>query len=177
MSNSETAPADAKNTVMAFGTFDYFHAGHEDYLRQAKALGATLIVVIARDETVKKVKGFKPHFNERKRLRDVAGCRFVDKAVLGNPDDKYAVIKKYAPDILALGYDQFVFTYGLETYFIKEKLDTQIVRLKAFEPQTFKSSLIRRGLTEAALNPTHEVRTETPPFTPTPCESAILSAD
>ena len=165
MFNSETASTATKNTVMAFGTFDYFHAGHEDYLRQAKALGATLIVVVARDETVKKVKGLKPHGSERKRLRDVAGCTFVNKAVLGNADDKYAVIKKYAPNILALGYDQFVFTYGLETYFIKEKLDTEIVRLKAFEPQTFKSSLIRRSLGESI---THLA---------TPCESEVLSAD
>jgi FAD synthetase len=146
---------------MAFGTFDYFHAGHEDYLRQAKELGATLIVVVARDETVKKVKSFKPAFNERKRLRDVANCRFVDKAVLGNADDKYAVIRKYKPDVLALGYDQFVFTYGLENLFIKEKLDIEIARLKSFEPQTFKSSLIKRALTPLA----------------TPCESEVPSTD
>lgn len=147
--------------VMAFGTFDYFHAGHEDYLRQAKALGDTLIVVVARDETVKKVKGFKPSFNERKRLRDVANCPHVDKAILGNADDKYAVIRKYRPNILALGYDQFVFTYGLENLFIKEKLDIEITRLKAFEPQTFKSSLIRSSLTSVA----------------TPCESEVPSID
>lgn len=162
MSNSsDSAGAPTKKTVMAFGTFDYFHAGHEDYLRQAKELGSSLIVVVARDETVKKVKGFKPGFNERKRLRDVANCKHVDKAVLGNPDDKYAVIRKYKPDILALGYDQFVFTYGLENLFIKEKLDIEIIRLKAFEPQTFKSSLIRNSLTALA----------------TPCESEVPSVD
>lgn len=143
-------PNSSENAViMAFGTFDYFHAGHEDYLRQAKALGKTLIVVVARDETVKKVKSNKANFNERKRLRDVAACKYVDKAVLGNSEDKYAVIKKYRPDILALGYDQFVFTYGLKNFFIKEKLDIEVVRLDAFEPQTFKSSLIKQ-----ALNPT-----------------------
>ena len=156
-----TSSNSTSRVVMAFGTFDYFHAGHEDYLRQAKELGATLIVVVARDETVKKVKSFKPSFNERKRLRDVANCRFVDKAVLGNADDKYAVIRKYKPNVLALGYDQFVFTYGLENLFIKEKLDIEIARLKSFEPQTFKSSLIKRALTPLA----------------TPCESEVPSTD
>lgn len=131
---------------MAFGTFDYFHAGHEDYLRQAKTLGEQLIVVIARDETVKKVKGFAPGMNERKRLRDVSACAHVDKAVLGNSEDKYYVIKKHRPNILALGYDQFAFTYGLEKFFINENLDIEIIRLDAFEPQTFKSSLIRQNL-------------------------------
>lgn len=129
--------------VMAFGTFDFFHAGHENYLAQAKALGDELIVVVARDETVKKVKGHAPLYNERKRLRDVQNCKHVSRAVLGNPDDKYRVIKKYAPQVLALGYDQYVFTYGLKNYFIKENLNIEIVRLQAFEPETFKSSLIK----------------------------------
>lgn len=131
--------------VMAFGTFDFFHAGHEDYLKQARALGDELIVVVARDETVKKVKNHAPKYNERKRLRDVAACQYVTKAVLGNSDDKYKVIKRYSPGILALGYDQYVFTYDLKNYFIKEKLNIEVVRLQAFEPQTFKSSLIRRS--------------------------------
>jgi len=162
MPNSSSNPA----VVMAFGTFDYFHAGHDDYLRQAKELGSSLIVVVARDETVKKVKGAKPTFGERKRLRDVANSPHVDKAVLGNADDKYHVIKKYRPNILALGYDQFVFTYGLKTYFIKEKLDVEIMRLKAFEPQTFKSSLIKKSLPSS-----------TPTPTATPCEFATPSVD
>ncbi len=138
-------PNSSPSIVMAFGTFDYFHAGHEDYLKQAKALGDQLIVVVARDDTVKKVKSQAPVFNERKRVRDVANCKHVDKAVLGNSDDKYRVIRKYKPDILALGYDQFVFTYGLRQLFIKEKMNTKIVRLNAFEPRTFKSSLIRQS--------------------------------
>ena len=139
MSNS---PSD--KTVMAFGTFDYFHAGHENYLKQAAALGDKLIVVVARDDTVKKVKNRQPMYSERKRVRDVSNCEHVSKAVLGNADDKYKVIKRYKPDIIALGYDQFVFTYGLRQFFIKEKLDIKIVRLSPFAPQTFKSSLIRQ---------------------------------
>lgn len=132
-------------TVMAFGTFDYFHAGHENYLKQAKALGDSLIVIVAKDDTVRKVKNQKPSFNERKRLRDVLACEHVDKAVLGSLDDKYKVIKKYKPNIIALGYDQFVFTYGLEKLIIEEKLDTKIIRLKPYKPQAFKSSLIKNA--------------------------------
>ncbi len=136
---------------MAFGTFDYFHAGHENYLNQAKALGDELIVVVARDETVKKVKQRTPFYNERRRLRDVSQCEHVTKAVLGNTDDKYKVIRKYRPHIIALGYDQFVFTYGLQQLIIKEQLPTKIVRMKAFEPRTFKSSLLRQCQPESTL--------------------------
>ncbi|MBT4632191.1 FAD synthase [Candidatus Peregrinibacteria bacterium] len=133
---------------MAFGTFDYFHAGHENYLKQAKALGDQLIVVIARDDTVRKVKNKTPMYSERKRLRDVSKSEHVDKAVIGYSEDKYKVIKKYKPNILALGYDQFVFTYGLKQLFIKEGLNTKVVRLHPFEPNTFKSSLIRANATQ-----------------------------
>lgn len=148
-----------KRVVMAFGTFDYFHAGHENYLQQAKALGDELIVVVARDETVQKVKNKAPMFSERKRVRDASNCPHVDKAVLGHADDKYRIIKKFKPDVLALGYDQFVFTYGLRQFFIKEGLNTEIVRLRPYEPGTFKSSIIRKSAEEAAAEPA------------TPCEN------
>lgn len=135
-----------KKIVMAFGTFDFFHAGHENYLKQAKELGDQLIVVVARDDTTRKVKNKKPHFSERKRLRDVMACQHVDKAVLGNLDDKYKIIKKFKPNVLALGYDQFVFTYGLDQFFIKEKLDIEVTRLEPFKPEMFKSSLIKKSM-------------------------------
>ena len=146
-------PSSSSKIVMAFGTFDYFHAGHENYLKQAKALGDTLIVVGARDDTAKRVKNKKPDFPERRRLRDLMACKHVDKAVLGNSDDKYKIIKRFKPDILALGYDQFVFTYGLKQFFIKEKLDIKTVRMQAFKPGTFKSSLIKHA-PKARLKPT-----------------------
>lgn len=139
-------PAGKPKIIMAFGTFDFFHAGHDNYLQQARALGDQLVVVVARDETVKKVKGAAPLYNERKRLRDVQNSKHVDRAVLGFTDDKYRVIKKYAPSVLALGYDQYVFTYGLENYFIKENLNIEMVRLAPFQPETFKSSLIKGAL-------------------------------
>jgi FAD synthetase len=135
----------SKKIVMAFGTFDFFHAGHENYLKQAKALGDQLIVVVARDDTARRVKNSKPQFPERRRLRDVMACPDVDKAVLGNLDDKYKIIKKFKPNVLALGYDQFVFTYGLDQFFIKEKLNIEVVRLKPFKQDTFKSSIIKKS--------------------------------
>ena len=46
----------ARKKVMVFGTFDIFHKGHENFLKQAKKLGDCLTVVVARDETVLKFK-------------------------------------------------------------------------------------------------------------------------
>ena len=41
---------------LAFGTFDYFHAGHEAYLREAQNRCDELHIIIARDTTVQRVK-------------------------------------------------------------------------------------------------------------------------
>ena len=175
MQTSSDPTANRPKKVMAFGTFDFFHAGHEDYLRQARALGDELIVVVARDDTVKKVKNAAPVNNERKRLRDVAACFHVSKAVLGNLDDKYRVIKRYTPDVLALGYDQYVFTYGLRNFFIQEKLGTEIVRLESFRPQTFKSSLIKRSLNRLTEGELKKDRRASDSLSSTPCAQDTLT--
>ena len=49
-----------QHIVMAFGTFDILHEGHENFLKQAKALGNFLLVVIARDKTVKQIRANHP---------------------------------------------------------------------------------------------------------------------
>jgi FAD synthetase len=134
--------------VMAFGTFDAFHAGHENYLRQAKELGDYLMVIIARDDTVKKIKGNRPLHAERQRLASVKASGIADKVILGYHGDKYKVIHKYRPDIIALGYDQFVFTQRLKKTLIDIKLDATVVRLTPYFPQIYKSSLIKKAALE-----------------------------
>ena len=70
--------------VMAFGTFDILHPGHLFYLAQAKKLGNKLIVIVARDNTVKRVKIRPPEHNENERLKKVQAQEYVDEAVLGD---------------------------------------------------------------------------------------------
>ena len=132
------------NRVMAFGTFDYFHAGHQFYLSQAAKLGDELYVIIARDETVKKVKGFYPDNKEKTRTKTVGNFKSVTKAILGNNKDKYEVLKKYKPDTLCLGYDQFAFTQQLQKKIIDLGLNCSIIRLESYKPEVYKSSLIKK---------------------------------
>ncbi|OVE75000.1 hypothetical protein BVX95_00575 [archaeon D22] len=132
--------------VMAFGTFDLFHKGHEYYLTEAKKLGDELVVVVAKDKTVRELKGFFPSEDQRKRKANIEKLKFADKVVLG--DDKnnwYKVIQDNSPDIIALGYDQSFFIESL-----KEKLDefglkTEVVRIRSFYPEKYKSSLFRKS--------------------------------
>lgn len=129
-------------TVMAFGTFDIFHPGHINFLKQAKKYGK-LIVVIARDRTVKRIKGKSPYNAEKQRLRLVKASGLADKIILGSLSDRYAAIKNYRPDIIALGYDQKFFVDELKSELKKIKLNAKIIRLKPFQPKKYKSSILK----------------------------------
>lgn len=137
---------------MAFGTFDFFHEGHEHYLKEAKKLGESLLVVIALDRTVKQIKGEYPVHSEQKRAEVVEKSGLADKVVLGYHGDKHKVIKKYKPAVIALGYDQFTFTQRLKKTLIDLKLDTTIVRVEPYHPQIYKSSLIKKRLQNIEKN-------------------------
>jgi FAD synthetase len=123
---------------MVFGVFDLLHPGHVSFLRQAKRLGDFLIVSVARDLNVEKVKGRKPAQNEKQRLNKVSRLPFVNKAVLGGVKNAIPHIKKEKPDVIALGYDQ-------KSYVDLKQLKkvAKVVRLKPFKPRIFKSSRLR----------------------------------
>ncbi|MBU0667693.1 adenylyltransferase/cytidyltransferase family protein [Patescibacteria group bacterium] len=146
--------------VIAFGTFDYLHAGHEQYLKKAKALGDELIVVIARDKTVKQIKGQPVAHHERKRAKAVRNLNIADSVILGYHKDKHKVLRKYRPNIIALGYDQFVFTQKLRKTLIDLKLDAKIIRIEAHFPQVYKSSILR-NLAEKENEPEKETASKT----------------
>ena len=125
--------------VLGCGTFDHFHPGHEAFLRQALTLGDELFVVVARDENVRRIKGRAPDQEENTRLEAVTAYEAVDDARLGYPGaDFLRVVADIKPDIIALGYDQRA-PGGLAEAFP----GCQIVTLDAFEPDRYKSSLMR----------------------------------
>jgi len=124
--------------VLIFGTFDVLHQGHFHVFREAKKLGDSVIAVLARDSTVKKIKARLPVNDEKKRLSQIKNISTVDEAVLGDAKDKHAVIKKIKPDVICLGHDQKEFTDELDKKIKGFKLKTVIVRLKKYEPLCYK---------------------------------------
>lgn len=134
--------------ALAFGTFDLLHPGHLNFLKQAKKQGDFLIVVVACNHTVKKLKGFLPHQNEKERLANVKGLKIASKVILGkhNLRKKYDIIEKIKPDVICLGYDQKFFIKDLPKVLKKLNLKTKIVRLKPFKPYKYKSSILKNTL-------------------------------
>lgn len=136
--------------VLAFGTFDLLHAGHRDFFEQARALGDELIVVVALDDTVKEVKKRLPVHHQTQRQEAVAKDPAVSQAILGHAKDKYRIIEKMRPDVIALGYDQTSFTALLAFELKKRNLTPRVVRLKAYHPDRFKSRLLRKHSTTSS---------------------------
>lgn len=130
-------------TVMVFGTFDYLHAGHENLFLQAREHGSHITAIIARDKTVRTIKGETPHHNEKERLKNLQDTGWANQVILGNHKDKIKVIRTYKPDVIGLGYDQFAFTYSLEKLIIDLNMDTKIIRLKPYRPDMYKSSILK----------------------------------
>ncbi len=130
--------------VMCFGTFDILHEGHKFYLTQAKGLGDYLVVVVARDETVKEVKKQLPLHNENVRVRNLQQLGIADKVILGNSGDKLKVVEDEKPDIICLGYDQTFFTDKIKEKLQQRGVDAEVVRLSAYKPDVYKSSLLKK---------------------------------
>ncbi len=130
-----------KKRVVCAGTFDHLHPGHIDFLKQANALGDELIVIVARDENVQKIKGIKPEpENYRKDNLEKTGIPY--KVVLGNiGKDPLTILTELSPDIVALGYDQRVSEDDIKAILP----ECRVFRLKPFHPDLFKSSLYRSG--------------------------------
>lgn len=132
--------------VMCFGTFDILHEGHRFYLTQAKKLGDYLVVVVARDDTVKEVKKRQPLNSEAVRLKNLQPLGIADKVILGNSGDKLKVVEDEKPQIICLGYDQSFFTDKIKERLQQRGLNVEVVRLPAYKPDVYKSSLIRKKL-------------------------------
>lgn len=124
-------------TVLVFGTFDLLHKGHDYFLNTAKKYGDQLVVIVARDCNVAHLKGARPHDHETLRLRNVQKHPAVNSAYLGyeNWAEHARVLDDIRPQIICLGYDQHA-TIPTGAW--------KVVRLRAFSPKRYKSSLMRK---------------------------------
>lgn len=92
--------------IMTNGCFDILHAGHVQYLQQAKALGDRLIVAVNSDESVRALKGDSRPINALpERLEVIAALRSVDWVVSFSEETPKALVEKIMPDILVKGGD------------------------------------------------------------------------
>ena len=117
---------------MATGAFDLLHMGHIYYLKEAKKLGDELVVIVACDSTVRKMK-HEPVTPEKMRCKIIGELKIVNKSVLGHENDIYEVVKDIKPDIIALGYDQIHKEKKIEQELKKRNIKAKIIRLPKYK--------------------------------------------
>lgn len=128
-------------TVLATGVFDHFHPGHRFFLESAKKLGDRLVVIVARDENVFRIKGFFPEYSEKERLQSIRNSGVADEVLLGKRgEDFLKIVSEIAPDLLAVGYDQHIPPHFSECF-------PQILfcTIPAKNPEKWKSSFYRKS--------------------------------
>lgn len=123
--------------VIAFGAFDPLDEGQTDFLRQAKALGDHLTVVVAHDSAVRANKDRDPHQTEEERMEAVRSLDFVDEVELGRKSaDRYHILGELEFDIVALGYNQKPSDEEVKKALEeKGKFQVEVVRLKPYQPK------------------------------------------
>ena len=131
--------------IMVFGTFDGVHKGHLNFFRQAKKLSpkSFLIVSVARDKNVLKIKGRLPVLDEKKRVALIKKYKIIDKTVLSGMKNHIPHIAREHPDIIALGYDQKNYIKNLKKDLKNKGILVKIVRLKSYKENIFKNYLLK----------------------------------
>ncbi len=112
--------------VFTNGCFDLLHAGHVQYLTEARAQGDLLVIGLNSDSSIKTLKGpTRPVNKIDARSMVLAGLECVDFLVVFEDSTPLDLIRFIKPDVLVKGADyhkdeviggQFVESYGGKVY-------------------------------------------------------------
>lgn len=137
---------DAIKVVLVGGVFDLIHPGHIHTLKDAKAAGDMLVVIIARTATAQKIKKDRKIYHDEKLRKElVESLNFVDMALIGREGTLYDTVEYVKPDVIALGYDQAHSEKDVAENCKKRNLNVQVIRLSTPIPGS-KSSKIKEEL-------------------------------
>lgn len=96
-----------KPVIFTNGVFDVLHKGHVTYLAAARALGASLVVALNTDASVKRLgKGpDRPLNNESDRAHVIAALESASLVTTFDEDTPLEIIGELRPDVLVKGGD------------------------------------------------------------------------
>ena len=100
----------ARPIVLTNGVFDILHRGHVTYLAQARALGASLIVAINSDASVRLLgkADDRPVNSESDRAAVIAALQSVDLVTVFAAQVPLAIVEAVRPDVYVKGGDYAV---------------------------------------------------------------------
>lgn len=95
-----------RSIIFTNGVFDVLHAGHVQFLRQARSLGDVLVVGINSDSSIRRRQGpGYPVNSERDRVALVSALNMVDAVVLFDEDTPTELIRLLRPHVHVKGSD------------------------------------------------------------------------
>jgi rfaE bifunctional protein nucleotidyltransferase chain/domain len=121
------------------GSFDVLHAGHVQYLEEARRLCDRLLVAVNSDESIRRYKSpLRPVNPESQRMYVIAGLESVDAVTRLDDDRPLPLIERWKPDLYIKGGDyavdslrsgEAVRAYGGRVEVIRPEFDTSTTRL------------------------------------------------
>ncbi len=111
-------------TLYTGGTFDLFHSGHVNFLKQCKCLADHVTISLNTDDFIFRYKGKYPimKFEERKEI--LLSCKYVDVVVENlDGEDSKTSIQLVKPNIIAIGDDWAKKDYYKQMNFTQNWLD------------------------------------------------------
>jgi cytidyltransferase-like protein len=129
--------------VFIGGGFEVIHRGHLYTISKAKSLGDVLVVVVARDRTIRERKKREPVSDENQRVVLLSSLRQVDAAILGVEGNIYDMLEKVKPNVVALGYDQHHMESEIEREGKARGIRLKVVRLGSPDPSLKTSTLLK----------------------------------
>ena len=110
--------------VYTGGTFDLFHKGHVNFLRQCKEIGDHVTVSLNTDEFIYRYKGEYPVISYEERKEVLLSCRYVDKVIPNSGDeDSKPTILDVNPKFIVIGSDWAKKDYYKQMNFTQKWLD------------------------------------------------------
>ena len=121
---------DNKRILYTGGTFDLFHFGHQNFLKQCKRLSDYVVVSLNTDDFVERFKGGKTILNFKEREQSLRHCKYVDEVIKnGAGEDSRACILTVKPQIIAIGDDWAHKDYYKQMGFDQRWLDDNQITL------------------------------------------------
>lgn len=141
-----------RRIVFTNGCFDILHRGHVEFLRQARALGDTLIVALNGDDSIRALKGKgRPVNSLEDRMEVLDGLQAVDLLIHFDGESPAALLRAVRPDVFAKG----------GTYSVDSLPEAELVRALGgtVEIIPFRSPLTTTRLIERIQHPAGMSRT------------------
>ena len=140
------------------GTFDTFHIGHLNLIRNAKNQCERLIVGVNTDDLVRQYKNKTPIINEQERLQLVKELRSVDDAILCDSLDKIDVCNQLKFDVIFIGDDWKGSERWNQTEEELQPLGAKVVYLK--HTDGISSTKVRESMMECKVFNTGETEAD-----------------